>query len=144
VGDQNVLAEMVRQDLNVGGEQSGHIILRDFSATGDGLMAALQILRAMKASDEKLSKLARRWTRYPQLLTNLVVREKKPIEGLPSVKQLVSDAEKDLAAEGGRVLLRYSGTEPKIRLLLEGRDASRLEQWSQKIIAALKQELGAA
>ncbi len=142
VGDQNVLAEMVRQDLNVGGEQSGHIILRDFSATGDGLMAALQILRAMKASDEKLSKLARRWTRYPQLLTNLLIKEKKPIDTLPSVQALVSQAEKDLAAEGGRVLLRYSGTEPKIRLLLEGRDASRLEQWNQKISAALKQELG--
>ncbi len=143
VGDQNVLAEMVRQDLNLGGEQSGHIILRDFSATGDGLMAALQILRAMKSSGEKLSKLARRWTRYPQLLTNLVVREKKPLAGLASVKLLLAQAEKDLQPQGGRVLLRYSGTEPKVRLLLEGRDAAVLEQWSRKICQALRDELGA-
>jgi phosphoglucosamine mutase len=143
VGDQNVLAEMVRDNLNVGGEQSGHIILRDFSATGDGLMAALQILRAMKSSGEKLSRLSHRWTRYPQLLTNIVVREKKPLAGLDSVNLLVAQAEKDLQREGGRVLLRYSGTEPKVRLLLEGRDAAVLEQWNQKISAALRKELGA-
>jgi phosphoglucosamine mutase len=143
VGDQNVLAEMVRQDLNVGGEQSGHIILRDFSTTGDGLMAGLQILRAMKASGEPLSKLARRWTRFPQLLTNIMVREKKPLEKLESVKLLVAEAEKDLRREDGRVLLRYSGTEPKVRLLLEGRDAANLEQWNVRISAALRQELGA-
>ena len=141
VGDQNVLAEMVKQDLNIGGEQSGHIILRDFSTTGDGLMAALQILRAMKASGEKLSKLARRWTRFPQLLTNIVVREKKPLETLDSVNSMLAQAEKALQPQGGRVLLRYSGTEPKIRLLLEGRDAATLEQWNQKIAAALRQEL---
>ncbi|HWD21106.1 MAG TPA: phosphoglucosamine mutase [Verrucomicrobiae bacterium] len=143
VGDQNVLAEMVRQDLNIGGEQSGHIILRDHGTTGDGLTAALQILRAMKASGEKLSKLSRRWTRFPQLLTNLIVREKKPLDTLASVNHLLAQAEKDLAAQEGRVFLRYSGTEPKIRLLLEGRDAATLEQWSQKITQALRQELGA-
>jgi phosphoglucosamine mutase len=142
VGDQNVLAAMLRDDLNFGGEQSGHIIVRDYSTTGDGLIAALQILRIMKSQDKPLSELARCWTRFPQLLTNIVVREKKPLETLDSVSQLIKLAESDLKPRGGRILLRYSGTEPKVRLLLEGRDAAVLEQWNQKISRALKEELG--
>ena len=82
VGDQNVLAAMRKEHLNLGGEQSGHIIMRDFSTTGDGLIAALQILRVMKMRNKPLSELARCWTRWPQLLTNIVVREKKPLEQL--------------------------------------------------------------
>jgi phosphoglucosamine mutase len=142
VGDQNVLAAMLKENLNVGGEQSGHIILRDFSTTGDGLIAALQVLRVMKTRNKPLSELARCWQRYPQLLTNIVVREKKPLERLGAVSRLVAQAESQLKPEGGRVLLRYSGTEPKVRLLLEGRDAAVLDQWNQKISQALKQELG--
>jgi phosphoglucosamine mutase len=113
VGDQNVLAAMREHDLNVGGEQSGHIIVRDFSTTGDGLIAALQILRVMKTRGKPLSELARCWTRFPQLLTNIVVREKKPLEQLDGVAKLMAQAEAHLKAQGGRVLLRYSGTEPK-------------------------------
>jgi phosphoglucosamine mutase len=142
VGDQNVLAAMLKEDLNVGGEQSGHIILRDFTTTGDGLIAALQILRVMKMRNKPLSELARCWTRFPQLLTNIVVREKKPLEQLDGVTELVAQAEALLKTQGGRVLLRYSGTEPKVRLLLEGRDAAVLEQWSRKISQKLKEELG--
>jgi phosphoglucosamine mutase len=144
VGDQNVLATMLKDDLNIGGEQSGHIIVRDFATTGDGLIAALQILRVMKTRNKPLSELARCWTRYPQLLTNMVVREKKPIEKLHTVSKLLAQAESDLKPQGGRVFLRYSGTEPKIRLLLEGRDAAVLEQWNQKISHALREELGLA
>ncbi len=143
VGDQNVLAEMLKHELNVGGEQSGHIILRDYSTTGDGLVAALQILRVMKSTGKKLSALAGGWTRFPQLLTNLVVRERKPLDQLDGARRLVAQAEKELGATGGRVLLRYSGTEPKIRLLLEGPEAAALDQWNKKITQALKQELGA-
>jgi phosphoglucosamine mutase len=128
--------------LNLGGEQSGHIILRDFSTTGDGLIAALQILRVMKQKNKPLSELARCWTRSPQLLTNIVVREKKPLEQLRGVAELVAEAEASLKPQGGRVLLRYSGTEPKVRLLLEGRDSGALEQWSRKIGQRLKEELG--
>jgi phosphoglucosamine mutase len=142
VGDQNVLAAMLQQDLSIGGEQSGHIIVRDFSTTGDGLIAALQILRVMKLRDKPLSELARCWTRFPQLLTNMAVREKKPLEQLEGVCRLVAEAEAALKAQGGRVLLRYSGTEPKVRLLLEGRDASALEKWNGKIMQRLKEELG--
>jgi phosphoglucosamine mutase len=141
VGDQNVLAAMREHDLNVGGEQSGHIIVRDVSTTGDGLIAALQILRVMKTRNKPLSELARCWTRFPQLLTNIVVREKKPLEQLDGLAQLMAQAEARLKAQGGRVLLRYSGTEPKIRLLLEGCDAAVLEQWSRKISHVLKKEL---
>jgi phosphoglucosamine mutase len=141
VGDQNVLAEMLKENLNFGGEQSGHIIVRDHATTGDGLIAALQILRVMKTQNKPLSELARCWTRFPQLLTNIVVREKKPLESLDGVSKLVAQAESELKAQGGRVFLRYSGTEPKVRLLLEGRDAAVLELWNERISRALKEAL---
>ena len=106
------------------------------------MIAALQILRIMKTSGKPLSELARCWTRFPQLLTNMVVREKKPLENLALVGALVAKAEAELKPNGGRVLLRYSGTEPKVRLLLEGRDANVLNRWNQTISQALKAELG--
>jgi phosphoglucosamine mutase len=131
----------LKEDLIFGGEQSGHIIVRDYATTGDGLIAALQILRVMKTRSKPLSELARCWTRFPQLLTNIIVREKKPLETLDGVLKLVGQAEADLKPHGGRVFLRYSGTEPKVRLLLEGRDAAVLEQWNQKISRALREAL---
>jgi len=144
VGDQNVLSEMLKHDYNVGGEQSGHIILRDYSTTGDGLMAALQILRVMKASGKPLSQLAACWTRFPQLLTNIVVREKTPFEEVDGLSALLQKAEADLQSQGGRILLRYSGTEPKVRLLLEGPEAALLKHWNGKIAKLLQTELGIA
>ena len=123
VGDKNVIDEMLRNGFNLGGEQSGHIIFRDFSTTGDGIVAALQILRIMKAKNSPLSQLAKCWTRFPQLVTNIHVREKRPFEELDNVLKLVAEAEQELKGHGGRVLLRYSGTEPKARLLLEGRES---------------------
>jgi len=142
VGDRNVIDEMLRHGFNLGGEQSGHMIFRDYGTTGDGLVAALQILRIMKAKDTALSKLARCWTRFPQLVTNVRVREKKPFEQLDGLNILVSDAELELKAQGGRLLLRYSGTEPKARLLLEGRDAAALKKWSEKICGAIQKQIG--
>ena len=142
VGDKNVIDEMLRNDLNFGGEQSGHLIFRDYGTTGDGLVAALQILRILKSKDTPLSKLAKCWTRFPQLVTNVRVREKKPFEELDGVMKLVTEAETQLQAQGGRLLLRYSGTEPKARLLLEGRDAKVLEGWSHKIIGAIQKQIG--
>ncbi|MGA3142939.1 MAG: phosphoglucosamine mutase [Verrucomicrobiota bacterium] len=143
VGDRNVIDEMLRHGFNFGGEQSGHLIFRDFGTTGDGLVAALQILRIVKARQMPLSKLAKCWTRFPQLITNVRVREKKPFEQLDGVAQLVGAAGVELKKQGGRLLLRYSGTEPKARLLLEGRDAKVLEKWSQKICAAIQKQIGA-
>jgi phosphoglucosamine mutase len=143
VGDKNVIDEMLKKGFNFGGEQSGHLIFRDFSTTGDGLVAALQILRIMREKNQPLSKLVKCWTRFPQVVTNVRVREKIPFEKLNGVLDLVSEAESDLKSAGGRVLLRYSGTEPKARLLLEGRDEQDLKNWSQKICAAIGKQIGA-
>jgi phosphoglucosamine mutase len=142
VGDRNVIDEMLRHGFNFGGEQSGHLIFRDFGTTGDGLVAALQILRIMRARGAPLSKLAKCWTRFPQLIANIRVREKKPFEQLDGLTKLVGEAETELKGQGGRVFLRYSGTEPKARLLLEGRDAKVLEKWSQKICGVIQQQIG--
>jgi phosphoglucosamine mutase len=125
----------------VGGEQSGHIILRDHSTTGDGLVAALQVLRVMQTRKQPLSKLARVWTRFPQKLTNIMVAEKKPVEQFPELVALLAEAEADLKRQDGRLLLRYSGTEPKIRLLVEGRDAAALDRWTHKISDSIKHHL---
>src|SRR5215469_4299238 len=142
VGDKNVMDEMLKKGFNFGGEQSGHLIFRDYSTTGDGLVAALQILRIMREKNQPLSKLAKCWTRFPQVVTNIRVREKIPFEKLNGVLDLVLEAESDLKSAGGRVLLRYSGTEPKARLLLEGRDEQDLKNWSQKICAAIGKQIG--
>ena len=143
VGDKNVIDEMLRNGFNFGGEQSGHLIFRDYSTTGDGLVCALQILRILKSTETPLSKLARCWTRYPQLTTNIRVKEKKPFEEMDGVLQLVAAAEAEVKPAGGRVLLRYSGTEPKARLLLEGRDGEVLERHARKIAEAIKRQVGA-
>jgi phosphoglucosamine mutase len=119
------------------------LIFRDYGTTGDGLVSALQILRIMRAKEMPLSKLAKCWTRFPQLVTNIRVREKKPFEQLDGLTKLVSEAEAELKPQGGRVFLRYSGTEPKARLLVEGRDAKVLEKWSQKIADAIRKQVGA-
>jgi len=143
VGDKNVIDEMLRSGYSFGGEQSGHLIFREFSTTGDGLVAALQVLRIMRSTGKPLSELVKCWTRFPQLITNIVVREKKPFDELDGVPQLLAAAEAELHPQGGRLLLRYSGTEPKARLLLEGRDARALDKWSQRIGEAIKRQIGA-
>jgi phosphoglucosamine mutase len=142
VGDKNVIDEMIRGGYNFGGEESGHLIFRDYSTTGDGLVAALQVLRIMKSKDKLLSQLTRCWTRFPKVVTNVRVREKRPFEQLDSVLDLVARAEAELKPQGGRVLLRYSGTEPKARLLLEGRDKELLERWSQQICQVIREQVG--
>jgi len=142
VGDRNVIDEMLCHGFNFGGEQSGHLVFRDYSTTGDGMIAALQILRTMKTRQRPLSKLAQCWTRFPQIVTNIIVREKPPLEELANVPQLLAEAEAELKAQNGRVFLRYSGTEPKARLLLEGRDAPTLEKWNRKIADAIRKEIG--
>jgi phosphoglucosamine mutase len=142
VGDRRLMDEMLRHGFNLGGEQSGHMIFRDHSTTGDGLVAALQVLRIMRTKGLPLSTLARCWTRFPQIVTNILVREKRPFEELEKVGQLVKEAEAELQPQGGRVFLRYSGTEPKARLLLEGRDRTTLEKWTHKITDAIKRQIG--
>jgi len=143
VGDRHVIDEMLRGGFRVGGEQSGHIIFRDYGSTGDGLVAALQVLRIMKSRNALLSQLALCWKRFPQQVTNIRVRHKPPFEELPGVLDLVAQAEAEVLPQGGRVFLRYSGTEPKARLLLEGRDQAVLNKWSQQIAEAIRRQVGA-
>jgi phosphoglucosamine mutase len=143
VGDRYVIEEMMKHDLNVGGEQSGHMIFRDFSTTGDGIVSALQILRIMVESGKPLSELKKCLTKYPQAQRNLRVREKVPLEKLPKVIQLVEEAERELGGSG-RVLLRYSGTEPKIRLLIEGRDGDRINAQADQIAGEILAAIGAS
>ncbi|HXJ57091.1 MAG TPA: phosphoglucosamine mutase [Verrucomicrobiae bacterium] len=143
VGDKNVIDEMLKGGYNFGGEQSGHLIFAEHATTGDGLVAALQILRIMRTKNEPLSKLRGCWTPYPQLVSNVKVREKTPFDQLQDVLDLVNQAERKLSQEGGRVLLRYSGTEPKARLLLEGSDREVLRHWSKKICDAIQRQVGA-
>jgi len=141
VGDRYVIEEMVRRNLNLGGEQSGHMIFRDFSTTGDGIVSALQILRIMKSTGKPLSELKRCLKKYPQAQRNLRVKQKPPLEELPDVMKLVGEAEQELNGKG-RVLLRYSGTEPKIRLLIEGREAEQINQQANRIAEAIQSAIG--
>lgn len=143
VGDKHVIDQMIQHGYNLGGEQSGHLIFGDFSTTGDGLVAALQMLQFMKLKQKPLSTLAKCWSRFPQLVTNVKVREKRPLEQVDGLTQLVAEADQELKPAGGRVLLRYSGTEPKARLLIEGPDRPLLEKWNTRICEVLKKHLGA-
>jgi phosphoglucosamine mutase len=140
VGDRYVLELMLAHNLNVGGEQSGHVILRDYNTTGDGLVTALELLRIMQSRGEPLSRLRLGLRKYPQLLVNLKVRERIPLDQLPEVTDAVKAVEKELGAKG-RVLLRYSGTEPKIRLLVETRDEALLQPVADRILAPIRKHL---
>lgn len=142
VGDRYVISAMMRDGLNVGGEQSGHMIFRDFATTGDGIVSALQILRIMIETGQPLSELKKVLRKYPQAQRNLKVREKPPLESLSTVQTLLSETEKALEGKG-RVLLRYSGTEPKIRLLIEGREESLINLQADRIASELTSAIGA-
>ena len=143
VGDKNVIDEMLKGDLNLGGEESGHLIFGDYSSTGDGLVAAMQVLATMKEKDMRLSQLRKCWTRFPKKVTNIRVKSKPEFETLDGVTDLVKEAEKDLKASGGRVLLRYSSTEPKCRLLIESSDRKLIDKWTTKIADSIKKQIGA-
>jgi phosphoglucosamine mutase len=142
VGDRYVIEEMVARKLNLGGEQSGHIIFRDFTTTGDGIISALQILRIMHKTGQPLSKLKTCLKKYPQAQRNLVVKAKPPIEELREVVKLRDEVERELAGQG-RVLLRYSGTEPQIRLLIEGREFDKIDKQADRIANAIQNAIGA-
>ena len=141
VGDRYVIEAMMKQDLNVGGEQSGHMIFRDYSTTGDGIVAALQVVRIMAETGKRLSELKKCLRKYPQAQRNLKVREKRPIDQLHEVLKLMHVAEAELNG-AGRVLLRYSGTEPKIRLLIEGREDKVITAHADRIAEAILKAIG--
>jgi len=142
VGDRYVVEAMREGNFSIGGEQSGHLIFRDHGTTGDGLIAALQVLRIMTESGKPLSELRRCLKKYPQAQRNLCVREKPALDSLTEVSALVSETELAFAGKG-RVLLRYSGTEPKVRLLIEGPDETMINVAADKIAEALTAAIGA-
>ena len=141
VGDKYVIEAMMRDNLNIGGEQSGHMIFRDYASTGDGIVAALQILGIMAKTGKPLSELKKILVKFPQAQRNMRVKAKPPIETLKDVAALIAEAETALAG-AGRILLRYSGTEPKIRLLIEGRDDALINVHAEKISAAIAEQIG--
>lgn len=140
VGDRYVLELMLAHHLNLGGEQSGHMILHDYNTTGDGLLAALELLRIMKSQGQPLSELRRSMRKYPQLLVNVKVKERIPLEQLPEVTSTVKTVGDELGSNG-RILLRYSGTEPKIRLLVETREEAMLQPVADRILAVIRKNL---
>ena len=141
VGDRYVLEEMQSRGLNLGGEQSGHIIFGDWATTGDGLIAGLQVLKIMKETGEPLSQLRKCLKKFPQSSRNLRVRTKPPVAELVEAQKIIKETEKKLG-NYGRVLLRYSGTESLIRLLIEGRDVEYLEAQADKIASSILAQIG--
>jgi phosphoglucosamine mutase len=141
VGDRYVVEAMRAEGLLLGGEQSGHLVFLDQATTGDGILAALRVLAIMIEEGRALSELATTMTRYPQVLLNFEVAEKRPLEELPTVQKIIAAVEDALGAEG-RVVVRYSGTEKKARVMIEGRDEVAIRAQAQQIADALKRAVG--
>ncbi len=134
VGDKNVVEMMQAKGMNFGGEQSGHVIFSDYAKTGDGISSALQALAYLVSTEQKASEAFNPYESYPQLLVNLLVEEKRPFEGIKGLDALKEKVE----AQGMRHLFRYSGTENKIRLLLEGKDEKKLDSMMEECVSFFK------
>jgi len=141
VGDKYVMEEMQKRDLSLGGEQSGHLIFSEHLYTGDGLITALSVLHTMAASGRELADLADDLTTYPQVLLNVRVREKAELERIPEIAEVMSSVESRLGTNG-RLLVRYSGTEPLLRVMLEGQDPEEIDRWAREIADAVRKALG--
>lgn len=142
VGDKFVLDELIRCEATLGGEQSGHIIFPKLSLAGDGMITTIGLLRAMRDQNASLTDLTKGFQRYPQLLVNVRVRERRPFEDLPSVQKLAREVEESLG-DRGRLLLRYSGTEPLARVMIEGESQPQIEAQARALADAIKSEIGA-
>lgn len=140
VGDRHVMAKMIEEGLNLGGEQSGHIILKDFSTTGDGLATALAILNIMVTEKKTLSVLGSEMVRYPQVLKSFKVSSKPPLESLLKTNAIIASIEKRLG-DRGRVLVRYSGTEQKARIMVEGEDERLISKFVEDIHSVMLGEI---
>ena len=141
VGDKYVLEEMLRRDAPLGGEQSGHVIFRKYATTGDGMLTALRVLEAVRNSGRDLDSLTEDFKTYPQKLVNVRVKERKPLEGLPEVQSEIRRAEAEFGS-GGRVVVRFSGTEPLARVMVEGPTDERVDHFCHSIAEAIRSELG--
>jgi phosphoglucosamine mutase len=142
VGDRYVSERMFAEGAKLGGESSGHLIFAEVSRSGDGLVAALKVIGVMLATGQPLSTLRRALRKYPQLTSALKVGEKRPLEQLLVLQATIHAIEAEFG-ECGRVLVRYSGTEPKIRLLVEGEDATRVKSCLSRLEAAVRADLPA-
>jgi phosphoglucosamine mutase len=142
VGDKYVMEAMLARNLALGGEQSGHIIFADHLSTGDGLVTALQVLNVMAATGRELADLAGELRTCPQVLLNVRVARKVDLTQVPEVAALVTDVERRLG-DRGRLLVRYSGTEPLLRIMLEGQDPDAIRRWAEEIAAAVRARLAA-
>jgi len=142
VGDKYVLDELLRSRAALGGEQSGHIIFPDISLAGDGIITTISLLRVMREKQQSLAELTEGIHRYPQILVNVRVREKRPFEELPSVQRQAQAITQELG-DHGRLLLRYSGTEPLARIMIEGQDEREIERCANDLADLIRQELGA-
>jgi phosphoglucosamine mutase len=141
VGDKYVLEEMLRLGANLGGEQSGHVIFRDLATTGDGLLTAVEILRIISESGQPLDQLAAGLREFPQTIRNVRVREKIPLERLPQVTGQIRSSETSLGA-AGRIVVRYSGTEPLLRVMVEAETEALVDLHAGAIVRAVEQSLG--
>jgi len=140
VGDRYVMEEMKKGGFNLGGEQSGHIILLDYNTTGDGMLTAIQLLDVMKAEGKPLSKLASKMRKFPQILVNVRVEDKSKLEGNEKIVAVIQTVE-DALGDSGRVLVRPSGTEPIVRVMAEGPDEEELQTFVDQIVEVVKTEL---
>src|SRR5262245_27976614 len=141
VGDKYVMEEMLKRNLSLGGEQSGHIIFSDYLFTGDGLCTALNVLRTVAFSGRSLSELAADLVSYPQVLLNVRVREKVEVREVPAIAAVIQRVE-ERVNEQGRLLVRYSGTEPLLRVMIEGKHEPDIRAWAQEIVDVVKEHLG--
>ena len=143
VGDKYVMEEMIKRDIALGGEQSGHIIFSEYLFTGDGLATSLNVLRTIAAAGRTLSDLASELTTYPQVLVNVRVERKADLKSIPEIADVMDAVESRLAGNG-RLLIRYSGTEPLLRIMIEGQDQREISVWANEIAAAVKKHLTVA
>jgi phosphoglucosamine mutase len=141
VGDRYVLEELLRRDGKLGGEQSGHIIFPDISLAGDGMITAIELLRAIRNSGRPVASLASRMTRYPQVLVNVRVRSKPDLASIPEVKSEIETLERELEGRG-RLLVRYSGTENLARVMIEGKDQKKINEQANHLADVIRQKIG--
>ncbi len=141
VGDKYVMEEMIRRGISMGGEQSGHIIFSDHLFTGDGIATALNVLRTMADTGRELADLASELVLYPQVLVNVRVRERTALASVPEIADAMDRIERRLEGQG-RLLVRYSGTEPLVRVMIEGKDQQEIQGWAREIADSVKQHLG--
>jgi len=140
VGDRYVMERMLADGFNLGGEQSGHVIFLDHNTTGDGIVTALQVLAIMKQKDKPLSELAACMTTYPQILVNVKVRERMDLASVPDIARRMAEIEKQLNGTG-RLLVRYSGTEPKVRVMLEGENEDEIKKLAEDLAGIIREKL---